>query len=138
MALSVEEVKEGEVASILAQVHNQATRASIKESADTIQRLLGGRLTAYVAGVKDVRTVSRWAAGDITEVRAESEQRLRSTYEIMTLLLRFDGPGTVRAWFIGMNPHLNDDSPADAIHDGRFQETMGVAKIFIAYGANYV
>jgi len=64
----------------------------------------------------------------------ESEQRLRAAYEIMALLLRFDGPGTVRAWFIGMNPVLGDDSPADAIHDGRLREAMSAARNFIAYG----
>jgi len=40
---------------------------------------------------------------------------------------------TQRAWFIGMNPVLGDDSPADAIHDGRFHEAMGAARNFIAY-----
>lgn len=122
---------------ILEQVHQQAVRTPIAEVAESLQRLLTGRLVAYIAGVKDAKTVARWATGEIGEVRLESERRLRSAYEVMTLLLRFDGPGTVRAWFIGMNPHLADDSPADAIHGGRYQETLNAAKSFVAYGANY-
>ena len=56
--------------------------------------------------------------------------------EIMTLL-RFDGPATVRAWFLGSNPHLADDAPADALHEGHLQDAMGAARSFVAYGANY-
>ncbi len=137
MAVSIDEVRDREGPDILEQVHERATRASIVEVANSLQGLLTGRLVAYIAGVKDVKTVSRWASGEIGEVRLESERRLRAAYEISTLLSRFDGPGTVRAWFIGMNPHLSDDSPADAIHEGRFQEALGAAKSFVAYGANY-
>jgi hypothetical protein len=122
---------------ILEQVHQQAVRTPVPEVADALQRVLTGRLVAYIAGVKDAKTVARWATGEISEVRLESERRLRTAYEVMTLLLRFDGPGTVRAWFIGMNPHLGDDSPADAIHEGRYQEALNAARSFVAYGANY-
>ncbi len=129
--------KDHGAAAILDQVHQQATRTPIPTVADDLQRLLTGRLVAYIAGVKDVKTVSRWASGEIGEVRLESERRLRTAYEIATLLQRYDGPGTVRAWFIGMNPHLEDDSPADAIQQGRFQESLAAARSFVAYGANY-
>ncbi len=137
MVALTDEARDRATADILEQAHNQATRAPISEVAESLQRLLTGRLVAYIVGVKDVKTVARWATGEIGEVRLESERRLRAAYEVMTLLLRFDGPGTVRAWFIGMNPHLADDSPADALHEGRFQEALGAAKSFIAYGANY-
>jgi hypothetical protein len=137
VALSAEDAQDREAAAILEQVHNQAIRAPIKEAAESLQRLLTGRVTAYVVGVKDVKTITRWATGEVTDIRVESEQRLRTAYEIMTLLLRFDGPTTVRAWFIGSNPHLADDAPADAIHEGRLQDAMGAARSFVAYGANY-
>jgi hypothetical protein len=137
MVASIDEMREREAANILEQVHNQATRTPISEVADSLQRVLTGRLVAYIAGVKDVKTVARWASGEIREVRLEKERRLRTAYEVMALLQRFEGPGTVRAWFIGMNPHLDDDAPADAIHEGRFQEVLGAAKSFVAYGANY-
>ncbi len=137
MVASRDGLHDRESADILEQVHNQAIRAPIAEVADSLQRLLTGRLVAYIAGVKDTKTVARWATGEIGEVRLESERRLRTAYETVTLLQRFDGPGTVRAWFIGMNPHLGDDSPADAIHEGRLREAFGAARSFVAYGANY-
>ncbi len=36
-----------------------------------------------------------------------------------------------------MNPHLDDDAPADALHEERLQEALGAAKSFVAYSANY-
>ncbi len=137
MALSVGSIEEQSAATILEQVHGQAMRAPVKEAAESLQRLLTGRIAAYVVNVKEAKTIARWAADTVVEIRPESEQRLRAAYEIMTLLLRFEGPGTTRAWFLGMNPHLEDDAPADALHEGRLQETLGAAKSFIAYGANY-
>jgi hypothetical protein len=137
MATTASDMWDREVRDIMEQVHQQAVRTPMPELAESLQHLLSGRLVAYLAGVKDAKTVMRWAKGEIVEVRMESERRLRTAYEVMTLLLRFDGPGTVRAWFIGMNPHLRDEAPADAIHDGRFQDVLDAARSFVAYGANY-
>ncbi len=50
------------------------------------------------------------------------------------LLLAEDSVHVVRAWFIGMNPQLNDDSPAGAIRDGRMKEALGAAKAFMSGG----
>lgn len=40
----------------------------------------------------------------------------------------------IRAWFVGMNPQLDDDSPAEAIHGGRLKEAMAAARAFAAGG----
>src|SRR5690349_787500 len=119
---------------VLDQVHRQAVRTPISEVADALQRLLTGRLVAYIAGVEDAKTVARWATGETGEVSLPCEHRLRTAYETTTLLLHFDAPTTVRAWFIGINPHLEDNSPADAIHEGRYQEALDAARNFVAYG----
>jgi hypothetical protein len=102
--------------------------------ASFLQELLGRRLVAHVAGVKDGKTVTRWASGEVTEARQESEQRLRTAYEIAQLLVRFDSPRIVRAWFIGLNPQLDDVSPAAAIHEGRLKEAKAAARAFVAGG----
>jgi hypothetical protein len=88
-------------------------------------------LTAYVAGVQDGKTVTRWASGEISEIRDfQVEQRLRATYEIVLLMLNFDSPGTIRAWFLGMNPHLDDASPADTVRNGDLQDALQAAWVF--------
>lgn len=35
-----------------------------------------------------------------------------------------------RAWMPGMNPQLDDDSPIEAMAEGRFKEAMAAARSF--------
>ena len=122
-------------ASMYEQAHRQAVRVSIQDAAASLQELLSRRVTAYLVGVGDGKTVSRWASGDVSEIREpDTERRLRRAYEIAQLLLQFDSPATVRAWFIGLNPQLGDVSPAEAIHDGKLQDAIIAARAFIAGG----
>lgn len=117
------------------QVHRQAVEASLKEIASRLQELLTRRLTAYIAGVDSGKTVSRWASGQVTEIRNQAtELRLRTAYEIALVLLGQDSPQTVRAWFIGLNPQLDDVSPAQAIHDDQLKAALAAARAFIAGG----
>jgi hypothetical protein len=121
-------------AAVLDQAHRQSVNASVSEVASFLQEMLSRRLVAYVAGVKDGKTVTRWASGEVTGVRQESEQRLRTAYEIAQLLIQFDSPRIVRAWFIGLNPQLDDVSPAEAIHEGCLKEAKAAARAFVAGG----
>lgn len=121
--------------SVVNLAHRQAVQAPLSEVASMLQEVLTRRLTAYLCGVKDGKTILRWASGEVTEIRQhETEQKLRTAYEIVQLLLQFDAPSTVRAWFIGMNPELGDVAPAQVIREGRLQDAMGAARAFIAHG----
>ena len=121
-------------AQVLEQAHRQAVVTPVGDVASFLQDLLGRRLVAYVAGVKDAKTVSRWASGEVGSVRQESEERLRTAYEVAQLLVQFDSPRIVKAWFIGLNPQLDDVSPAETIHDGKLKEAKAAARAFIAGG----
>jgi len=133
MALAAATIDQDERA-MLEQVHQQALRVPIKDAACELQALLTRRIAAYVVGVKDPKTITRWINGTVAEIKPESETRLRTAYEIITLLTRFDAPDTVRAWFIGMCPQLGDVSPAQVIHDGRLEDALYAARAFAAYG----
>ena len=114
-----------------AELHAQATRASISDAASLLQDLLSQRLVAFITG-KDSKTVSRWVKGESTEIRdEETERKLRTAYEIALLLLAHDSPQTVKAWFIGMNPELDDTSPAEALHEGDLKEVIAAARAFV-------
>jgi hypothetical protein len=113
--------------------HHRAVDTSVEEVTGTLQSLLSRRLVAYIAGVKDAKTVSRWASGEV-EPRDEAERRLRDVYQIALLLTEFDSPRIVKAWFIGLNPHLEDTSPVEAIRDGRTTEALAAARAFIVGG----
>jgi len=121
-------------AQVLEQAHRQAVVTPVDDVASFLQDLLGRRLVAYVAGVKGAKTVSRWASGEVGSVRQESEERIRTAYEVAQLLVQFDSPRIVKAWFIGLNPQLDDVSPAETIHEGKLKEAKAAARAFIAGG----
>jgi hypothetical protein len=121
--------------SLFQTAHRQATTASIQELSRLLQEVLSRRLTAYIAGVRDAKTVSRWANGEVTDIRDfTAEQRLRTAYEIVQLLLVDESPQTVRAWFIGLNPEIGDTPPAEAISEGRLKEALAAARAFMVGG----
>ncbi len=58
----------------------------------------------------------------------------RAAYEISQLLVRFDSLRVMKVWFMGLNPQLDDESPAEAIREGRLKEAMNAARAFVAGG----
>jgi len=41
-----------------------------------------------------------------------------------------DSPSVVRAWFMGMYPHLDDENLADLLAEGRAREVMAAARAY--------
>jgi hypothetical protein len=111
--------------------HTASVRTDAAEIAQFLNENLGPILTAFIAGV-DKRTIGRYIKGD--HPRPEAEKRLRAAYQIFNLILDVEANHTVRAWFMGMNPQLDDESPAEAIAAGDFRGTMAAARAFIAGG----
>ncbi len=125
---------EPSIAELMEQMHRHAVTAPIAEIALFMQELLSRQLVARIAGVNG-KSVTRWASGEITEIREPAtEQRLRASYEIAQLLLGSDSPQTVRAWFIGLNPNLDDHSPVEVIADGDLKRVLSAARSFALSG----
>lgn len=122
-----------ELRSASQQAHRTAVQATIQDVVRYLQEVLGQKLTAHIAGVSDARTVGRWASGERSP-RAEHEQRLRCAYQIFQLLLDEEAPPTIRAWFLGLNPQLDDESPAESVRKDMFRETLVAARAFLAGG----
>jgi hypothetical protein len=118
---------------VLKNAHRMQVNFETKDIAASLQDLFGQRLVAFIAGVKDPKRVGQWAAGQ-SKPRQESEDRLRSTFLIAQLLLSEESPHTVRAWFIGMNPQLDDESPAEALRNGFRKDALAAAKAYLAGG----
>jgi len=119
----------------ITQAHKEAVSAPLNELVSALQDRLSRRVTAYIAGVDSVKTVNRWASGEVTTVRDhEIEQRLRTAYEIFLLLNNYDSVNTVKGWFIGLNPQLDDVAPIDAIRDGQLREAISAARAFTIGG----
>src|SRR5579871_2134734 len=115
------------------EAHERAVSFEVKDVARYLQEALGQRLVAYMTGVSDPKRVGRWAQGTQAP-RDEAERRLRGAFQIFHLLLAEESPHVIRAWFVGMNPQLDDDSPAAVIRDGRLKDALAAAKAFVAGG----
>ncbi len=122
---------EYKVSGLIDRAHRQAIIAPVNEVASHLQKLLSRSVTAYIAGVKEGRTVTRWASNETSDIRYESEQRLRTAYEIAQLISEYYSPEAARAWFMGYNSRLDQMTPADAIHEGKLREALSAAQAFV-------
>ena len=116
--------------------HDRAIRAPIAEAVTELRDLLSGRLVAYIAGVSETRAVNEWADGARSIRSPETEARLRLALQIAVMLADADQPPVVQAWFMGLNPELDDRSPARLLRDGELDEVgpavLAAARAFVA------
>lgn len=106
---------------------------SVAQVARYLNETVGPKLTAYTVG-KSAQTVGRWASGAQTPPQPEVESRLRAVFQIVQLLTEVDSRHVARAWLIGMNPQLEDRSPAEVIADGDVRSVMAAARAFASGG----
>lgn len=108
----------------------QPARVPVPEVARCLQDVLGQRLAAEAVGVRDPKAVGAWARGARAPHPATT-LHLRHAYEVVQLLLEQEGAETVRAWFGGMNPELDDRSPASLLAADP-AAVVGAARAFLA------
>ncbi len=99
----------------------QQAAPSLPEVASYLQKHLGQKLTAFLGGVGDPKTVGRWASGKIQPPFVR-EVRLRSAYDAARLIVDQIGDETARAWFLGTSSFLGHTSPAVVLHDAKTPE----------------
>jgi hypothetical protein len=103
------------------------------EMADFLQTHLGQKLTAYIAGNKDLKTVSQWAKGR-AEPSAIARERLRAAYHATALLAHVYGDRAAQAWFFGANHALDDHAPAAVLREAETPGEMAkIAPLAIAF-----
>ena len=91
--------------------HTRAVRASFPELVAELRSVLGARLVAYLGSVKETRAVRQWADGE-REPSEEVRSRLRTALQVALPLAEAESPEIAQAWFQGLNPQLDDRSPA--------------------------
>ena len=97
-----------------------------------LQEVLGRDVVAIITG-KTPRQVSRWVSG-AAKPPLQEQRLLRDTFQVVELLAQVDPDEVVRAWFIGMNPQLEDAAPAELIAEGRARDVMAAARAFVNAG----
>lgn len=115
--------------------YEQAVRLEAPVLAKELRELLGARLVAYLAGVSETRAVHQWATGS-RRPHEEVGERLRLAYQVTHTLLHRDSPAVAQAWWQGLNPRLDDRSPARLVRDGDLAESgpavLAAARAFAA------
>ena len=96
-----------------------------------LREVLGVRLLAVIAGVRQTAEVHAWAEGTV-EPPADVWRRLLDTVEVVTLVQPHDSDRTIQAWMQGLNPDLDDRSPALMLRDGSAPEVLAAARTWIA------
>lgn len=102
--------------------HERAMRERFDVVVTQLRDLLTPRLVAYLAGVRETRAVHQWADGSRDVKSADVEDRLRFALQVALLLNERDAPRVVQAWFQGLNPRLDDRSPARLVREGELDE----------------
>lgn len=114
--------------------HREAMSLEWPELVSRTTDILGRKLTAYIAGVADVRALDRWMAG--TAPYGNVEQRLRFAYQVVRTLAEHDSPQVVQCWLTGVNPELGDRVPLRLLREGDLDavapEVLGAARAFLA------
>ena len=117
------------------ELHRKAMNADLKTMASTLVDVMGRAIVAGIVGIRNPKTISRWASGEVTSVRDRySEERLIAAYQVTSLLQEHYGKDTIRSFMLGMNPVLNDESPAIALREGDFKGAINAARNFLAGG----
>lgn len=118
--------------------HERAMRVPFEAAVKALRDLLTPRLVAYIGGVRETRAVHQWADGTREAKSGEVEDRLRFALQVALLLSDHDAARVVQAWFQGLNPHLEDRSPARLLREGDLDEVgplvLAAARAFLVGG----
>ena len=116
--------------------YREATSLEFSKLVKELTSILGKKLTAYIASVKDSRAIDRWIAG--SEPYKGVEERLRLAYRLAKVINDQDGSRVVQTWFTGLNPELNDRVPIRLLREEDIEsvgpEILGAARAFLAGG----
>lgn len=111
-------------------VFNDSIRRDASELASGLRSILGAQLVAYIGGVQETRAVRMWAEGS-RRPPAATVERLRLAYRAARFLEKRESRAVVQAWFQGLNPQLDDESPARVIRESE-SEKVGAAVLAAA------
>jgi hypothetical protein len=116
--------------------YREATTLEFPKLVNELTKIIGKKLTAYIASVKDTRAIDRWIAG--SESYKGAEERLRFAYRLAKMINDHEGPRVVQAWLTGLNPELGDRVPIRWLRDEDIEtigpEILGAARAFLAGG----
>ena len=97
--------------------HRQAHTLSLPDVVGHLRDVLTPKLVAYVGSVSETRATRQWAEG-ARSPSAEVEVRLRDALHATLVVETAYDTKTAQAWMQGIDPLLDDRSPAWALREG--------------------
>ena len=117
---------------------NEAMAMNTAELVGALRDLLGAKLVAYLGNVRETRAVRQWAEGTREIANPEVVERLRLAYRAARMISGRDSRKLAQAWFQGLNPVLDDRTPARLLREGDIEtdgaHVIGAARQFVAVG----
>lgn len=104
--------------------HSETARMDVHEMVRQLNSHLGPTLVAALAGATGKSQALRWAKPDGPVPRHDATRRLQLAHRVWTHVSVAENDHTARAWFIGGNPLLGEDTPVTAIRQDRGREVM--------------
>lgn len=89
----------------------------------SLVNLIGAPLTAYLGGVNETRAVRQWMNGDRLPHPA-TQSKLKVALQVAVFLQNEGEEEVIAAWFQGLNPALDDQTPADLIRSAGGTEEL--------------
>lgn len=106
-------------------------RRDIRDIVRELNAALGPTLVSTLAGAKDTTVSLQWAGGVGEQPGAEIMTRLTFAHEQWHRVADTEGEQVARAWFIGANPWLGDDTPITAIREDRLKDVNNASQALI-------
>ena len=98
----------------------------LRECTRRLNARLGPTLVSALAGSRGPQHARAWVAGTAAPGPA-TERRLRAAYSAWCTVSEAEGEALARMWFTGANPLLDDDSPVNALRQGRLDAVRRAA-----------
>jgi hypothetical protein len=109
--------------SSLRTIEHEATTHPISEIAAYLQDHLGQKITAYLSGIDNAKTVGLWIAKK-NDPLDETKARLRYAYQAAKLIIEAYDDETAKAWFFGSNTLLDNEAPGYVLRYGKTPDDL--------------
>lgn len=117
---------------------NQVMRFDPQTLVKEVRELLGARLVAVIAQVSETRAVHQWAEGQRSIRDPRITSRLRVALQASQTVANAESRDVAQAWMQGLNPLLEDQSPAWLLREGDLDtdgpRVIAAARQFAANG----
>ena len=101
--------------------HENAISKPIRDVVRELDESLGTTMVAAIGGVSETRAVKRW----MTDREPQRPHVLRFALQLAWIICEKSDRHAARAWFQGVNPHLNDGVPLLLLRQRQLSEVQG-------------